>query len=149
MSPVAAGASVCRTQQPFPLHQQRDAAAELGHQADADPPRHQPVPLLQAEPTPAFLEPATELAAEPWDQGGRSDQQAGHLPRSVGVLGQLDVVDLADHPAVAVDHLPVHQVEHRVERVAGADVVGTHQAPILVQTISGMAAAAATPMSTR
>ena len=65
------------------------------------------------------------------------------------MLGQLDVVDLADHPAVAVDDLAVQQVEHRVERVTGADVVGTHQAPIRVQIISGMAATAATPMSTR
>ena len=63
------------------------------------------------------------------------------------MLGHLDVVDLADHPAVAVDHLAVHQVQHRVERVTSA--LGTHQAPILVQIISGMAATAATPMSTR
>ncbi len=136
-------------EQPFPLHEQGDAAPQLGHQADADPPGHQPVALLEAEPAPTFLEPAAEPAAQPRDQRGRSSQQSGHLPGTVGVLGHLDVVDLADHAAVAVDHLAVHQVQHRVERVTGADVVGTHQAPILVQIIRGMAATAATPMSTR
>ncbi len=46
------------------------------------------------------------------------------------MLGELDVVDLADHQAVAVDHLAVHQVEHRVE---GSRRPGSaHQAPILV-----------------
>ena len=48
------------------------------------------------------------------------------------MLGELDVVDLADHQPVAVDHLAVHQVEHRVEGVTGAIGFRAHQAPILV-----------------
>src|SRR4051812_30742723 len=62
-------------------------------------------------------DPEPEPAAEPRSQSKRAGQDAGDVVRtgSVDRLGQLEVVHLADHAAVGIDHLPVEQVQLQVE----------------------------------
>ena len=62
----------------------------------------------------------------------------------VRVARQLEVVDLAAQPSVAVAQLAVEEVERGVE-----DPAGGHQAPALVMIISGIVASATSTRMTR
>ena len=92
------------------------------------------------------LQPGAEAAADPAAERPRAGQDGRHRRRAA-VFGelQLQVVDLAGQPAVAVDQLPVQQVQSRVEGAAGHGA----QLPALVRTIRGMVTTATTSSSRR
>lgn len=122
-----------------------DRAAQLLDVAQRDVARRVATGLFDAQTGPAAAQRPAEPPAVPRHQCGRPREQPGDPQPTGGVLGELDVVDLAHGQAVAVDDLAVEQVEHRVE---GA-VEPVHHAPIPVTIISGSAASAATAITTR
>ena len=87
-------------------------------------------------------DPAAEPPAEPAPSACGPTRSAATGGTSVGDR-QLDVVDLADRLAVHVDDLAVQQVRSRSSRSASLSL------PIPVTIISGIAATAATTMTTR
>jgi hypothetical protein len=82
----------------------------------------------------------------PPPQGARAGQDRRHQRRpAAGGELDLQVVDLAGEPPVAVDQLPVEQVQPGLQDAAGHG----GQLPALVRTISGIVTTATTSSRSR
>lgn len=86
-----------------------DRADEFGDQVvgDADG----TALAIRCEPSGDVGDPAAEPAADPVAEGLLTGEQCRRVRGAVLVEGEFDVVDLADGFAVAVEDLPVEQVE--------------------------------------
>src|SRR5512132_492219 len=92
------------------------------------------------------LQPGPEAAADAAAEGPGAGQD-GRDQRRAAALGELEleVVDLAGEPAVAVDELAVEQVQPGFEDAAGHG----GQLPALVRTINGIVTTATTRSRSR
>src|SRR3954454_16286753 len=118
-----------------------DRAADLGDPFERDPPRLGVTAHREAPPH--CHHPGAEPPGQPRAQRLRAHQESGDVPRAAAALGELDVVDVADQPAVLVDHLVVEQPEVQVEGF------GCHHCPAAVISMSGIAATDATTTTIR
>ncbi len=76
-------------------------------------------------------------------------EEGGHARQRIGFVVdcELDVVDLAHESTVAIDQLPVEQLEHCPHLTPCAHGFGVHE-PALVAIMSGMVASATTVSTT-
>ena len=81
----------------------------------------------------------TDVAGERAEAGEDGDDARQRI--GLVVDRELDVVDLAHEPTVAIHELAVEELEHGPHLAAGADGFGAHE-PALVTIMRGMVASA-------
>jgi hypothetical protein len=125
-------------------HAQLDRAPDPFDDGEGDAGRMPVVAVAQA--VGHRLQPGPEAAADPAAEGPGAGQD-GRDQRRAAALGQLEleVVDLAGEPPVAVDQLAVEQVQPGFQDAAGHG----GQLPALVRTIRGIVATATTRSRSR
>src|SRR4029453_15289206 len=101
-----------------PGHAQLHRAPDPLDDPEGDAGRAPGVAVAQAVGDP--LQPGPEAAPDPAAEGAGAGQDGGHQRRAAAVGdGELEVVDLAGQPPVAVDELAVEQVQPGFEDAAG------------------------------
>ncbi|MCW2240712.1 DEAD/DEAH box helicase family protein [Azospirillum canadense] len=104
---------------------------------DPDP---APVPLVDAPPTPLFVEPASRPATAALDSGHASVEDAHHASQPASFPSQ-DTRDAADQPA---DRLQ-HAADHRAEGHAPGQPAGSHRLDAPAAGVEGPGSESAQP----
>jgi hypothetical protein len=120
----------------------RDGAGDIGDESEVEMQRL--LVLTIGQPSGDSGYPPTQPTTQPRSESAGPDEDGLDIGTAHAVEGEFKIIDLADEASVGIDHLPVQQVQLKVQRPCLC-----HHCPALVQIISGIAATEATTMITR